>query len=221
LQEENNMAYTVATHESQLAATRDEPNFEVGGSLMEASGGAAAIVLSILGLLHISATLMASIATIVIGTSLLVAGGTLAARFSKLPRSRAHRAEMVGGGMAMESLGGAAGIVLGILSLVGAGSTTLLPVAAIVFGGSLLVANGIASRLDAALTSERQAISEVLDFATGPTVLIALSGIVLGILALASISPILLSLAAMLSFGVAVLLSGAWLASTMMKLFSA
>ena len=49
--------------------------------------------------------------------------------------------------------------------------------------------------------------------AANPSVLIALSGVVLGILGLASLSPIILSLIAMLSFGVAVLLSGTSVAS--------
>lgn len=58
------MAYTVVTQE-RLSPAREATHGEAVGSLTEASGGAAAIVLSILGLLHISAPLMAAIATIV------------------------------------------------------------------------------------------------------------------------------------------------------------
>ncbi|MFN8624569.1 MAG: hypothetical protein U0587_01060 [Candidatus Binatia bacterium] len=214
------MTSTTLTHEGAIGDTRE---LESGGSLTQAIGGAAAIVLSILGLVHVESLLLASIATIVVGASFLIAGSALVARYSKfLSKSESHVAnEVVGEGMAMESLGGAAGIVLGILSLVGAGATTLLPVAAIVFGGSLLLASGTAFRLNAATAHRGEDGGEVLDFSAGPGVLIALSGIVLGVLALAGISPIVLSLAAMLSFGVAVLVSGASLASMMTKVFAA
>ena len=85
------MANTVAIPECQPSAGHDELKVEVGASLIEASGGAEAIVLSILGLLHISVTVMASIATIVAGASLLVAS-TLAASVSKLlPRCGVQR----------------------------------------------------------------------------------------------------------------------------------
>lgn len=118
----------------------------------------------------------------------------------------------------MESLGGAVGVVLGILSLVGAGATTLLPVATIVFGGSLLVASGAAARFDAAYGAG--AAAEWLDVA-GPSMLIALGGIVLGIVGLAGVSPLILSLAAMLSYGFAVLLSDTAVISAMLMGFSA
>ena len=213
------MTSTVATHESGLVSGRAESLSEWTGCATEAVAGAAAIVLSILGLLHIEPTLMASIATIVVGASLLIAGGFLALRFARYAEKRApHATPAVGGGMAMESLGGAVGVVLGILSLVGAGATTLLPVATIVFGGSLLVASGAAARFDAAYGAG--AAAEWLDVA-GPSMLIALGGIVLGIVGLAGVSPLILSLAAMLSYGFAVLLSDTAVISAMLMGFSA
>ena len=54
----------------------------------------------------------------------------------------------------MESLTGAAGVVLGILALVGAGATTLLPIAAILYGAGLLVGSGAATRVGRFRTRE-------------------------------------------------------------------
>jgi hypothetical protein len=126
--------------------------------------------------------------------------------------------ETIGEGMAMESLTGAAGVVLGVLALLSAGATTLLPVAAIVYGAGLLAGTGAVVRLENLWVREHAAESWS-ETAAGPGVLIALAGIVLGILGLADFSPIILSLAAMLSFGVAVLLSTA-LAGRLLAVFS-
>jgi hypothetical protein len=210
------MAYTITRREDEVATTRRETGFGVGASLVEALGGAAAIVLSILGLLHISTVLMASIATIVVGAAFLIAGGTWRARVSTA-KDEPLANQMIGEGMATESLAGAAGIVLGILSLLGAGATTLLPVSAIVFGGGLLVASRAASRFNGATRGR----AELFDFAAEPGALIALAGIVLGILGVAGLSPVVLSLAAMLSFGFAELLSGTSLAGITLRVLNA
>jgi hypothetical protein len=189
--------------------------------MTEALGGTAAVVLAILGLLHISPVLLGSIATIVVGVSFLIAGGAMASRLGA-PRVQTEKPaarETIGEGMAMEALTGAAGGVLGILALVGAGATTLLPVAAIVYGAGLLVGTGAAARLESLWVHEHAAEAWT-EMAAGPGVLIALGGIVLGILGLADLSPIILSLAAMLSFGVAVLLSGTALAGRLLAVFS-
>jgi hypothetical protein len=192
---------------------------DASGSLTEAFGGAAAVVLSILGLVHVAPLWLASIATIAVGVAFLVAGSAVAARFSRLLSGKEPRVtrEAIGEEVAMESLCGAAGVVLGILSLLGAGATTLLPVAAIVFGGGLLLESGTASRLHGAGPWEHAAAGGI----AGPEILIALSGIVLGILGLASFHPLVLSLVAMLSYGFAMLLSGTSLAARMLTLFAA
>lgn len=217
------MAETIVTREGEFAGTSDE-RLETTGSFTALMGGAAAIVLAVLGLVHIAPTLLAAIATIVIGASFLVAGGTVAARFTKTagtPEMRGN--EALGEGMAMESLCGAAGVILGILALVGAGPTTLLPVAAIVFGGGLLVASSSTSRWYArrTYTGAYRSSQEFTDFGAGPEVLIALAAIVLGILALAGLSPVILSLVAFLSLGFAVMLGGFSLTTWLSGVFSA
>lgn len=75
------------------------------------------------------------------------------------------------------------------------------------------------ARLESHWASEHVAESWT-EVAAGPGVLIALAGIVLGILGLAEVSPIILSLAAMLSYGFAVLLSGTALAGRLLAVFA-
>ena len=76
-----------ATHKFPVIGTqeREREGLRLGsaGLMLEALGGVGAIVLSILGLLHILPVLLASIATIVVGASFLIAGGTMASRLAR------------------------------------------------------------------------------------------------------------------------------------------
>lgn len=214
----------MATDELPAAGTHEREQeslwLGMGGLMMEGLGGTA-IVLSILGLLEIFPVLLASIATIVVGVSFLIAGSAMAsrlARFGKKTETLVARLA-IGEGMAAESLTGAVGAVLGILALLGSGATTLLPVAAIVYGAGLLAGSGAAAQLKSLWEREHTPESRT-ETAAGPGVLIALSGIVLGNLGLAHLDPIILSLAAMLSFGVAVVLRGTALARRLLAIFS-
>jgi hypothetical protein len=223
------MANAVATHEGHPFAERTW-NFELGGSLTEASTGAAAIVLAVLGLLRIAPTELVSIATILIGASFLFLGGMLAARYARfsameLPVER----EIISEGMAMEALCGLAGVVLGVIALMSAYPLTLVSIAAIVFGVGLLVASGTTAQLRRVglrelRKTEEEGYSrhpaEPAYIAAGPGILLALGGVVLGILAVAGFDPLVLTLVAMLGFGVAVLLSGTSFATTMTTLFA-
>src|SRR5512140_1249241 len=109
--------------------------FVFGGSAAEALVGAGAVVLAILGLANEWPGYMASIATIAVGAALLFPGVAIAARYSPLAQMVGAKEEL-GAGMSGEVLGGAAGIVLGILSLLGIFPGLLMPIAIIVFGGS-------------------------------------------------------------------------------------
>src|SRR5262249_7927802 len=97
-----------------------------GGSVTEAIGAIGAVVLAIIGLAGILSSLMASIATIVIGAALLMEG--IASRQFVFTR------ELKAGFFA-----GVAGTILGILALFGTAPQTLLAVALIVFGVSFLL----------------------------------------------------------------------------------
>ncbi|APR80023.1 Hypothetical protein A7982_05370 [Minicystis rosea] len=198
-----------------------------GGSITEALCGVAVVVLSIIALAGNSPGFLASIATIVLGVALVAQGGSIASRYRQLLHDVTAygsdaRAEL-GGGMGAEIIGGAAGIVLGILALIGVGTGVLLPIAVIVFGGSLLL--GSSSTVDLSMMGvpvqhERFAhVTRQASLATsGMQALVGISAVVLGILALVGLDTVVLTLVALLVLGGAVLLSGSAVSSRMAAL---
>jgi hypothetical protein len=207
-------------HETFHAQSETRPYKRVvaGGSMMEALGGLGAVVLTILGLARVYPIDMAAISVIAIGASLLFDGGAIGARFSRLlaaTGSDAIGTAELGGGITAEFLGGAAGIVLGLLSLLGMAPVTLCPVAAIVFGGALLLGSGATARLNVleitAHTTHARAeaiVREAVTAAAGAQVLTGLAAILLGILALVGFNPSVMTLVALLCLGASVVLSG-------------
>jgi hypothetical protein len=196
------------------------------GSAVEALGGAGVVVLTILGLAGVLPTVLVAIATIALGAALVFEGGAIGARYSKLlsetGASPAGAVE-IGGGMTAEFFGGAAGITLGLLALLNVAPGTLTAAAVIVFGGALLFGSGTTARLNSmevASAEEHRIRREVWHAAmagtTGAQVLVGIAGIVLGILALVSISPLMLTLVGLLALGACVLLSGSLVGSAMM-----
>ena len=200
-----------------------------GGSSLEVIGGAGAAVLAVIGLAGGLPGYMAAIATIAIGGALVAQGGAIAARWSEvmheLDGGQYERIE-VGGGMSAEMLGGAAGIALGILALVGVMPLVLLAVAAIVFAGSVLFGGASMPELSElslgpnASSNARRMTREAVK-ASGATM--ALAGIgagVLGIIALigaGGAATLTLILVSMLALGGALMLSGTSLASKVAK----
>lgn len=187
-----------------------------GGSLAEAVVGAGAVILAVLGLVGMYSMWLAAIATIAIGASFLLGAGATTLEVSRLlsgESTRTARAEIAGGATA-EFFAGGAGVILGVLALLGRLPLTMIPVAAIIFGGALLLTSGAMARLNALLihAPERhekaeRIVREVLYGAVGADVLVGLGGVVLGILALAGYDPLTLSLVAMLAFGATVLIN--------------
>jgi hypothetical protein len=114
--------------------------------LFEAIAGVGAIVLAILGLTRILPHYMAAIGTIVVGAA-LVEGSALGVR--------SRRVSMPSGQPSAEVLAGAAGVVLGVLALLGMSELVLLPVAVIVFGAALLIA-GFSAPLAASVAVRRR-----------------------------------------------------------------
>lgn len=193
-----------------------------GGSTAEAVVGAAAVVLAILGLANIWPGYMAGIATIAVGAALLFEGGAIASRYRDLVRRTG--ATEVGGGVSAEILGGAAGIALGILSLMNVMPATLTPIAIIIFGGALLIGSAATSRLNALSSwrmSERarDVTREAIEMASGTEVLVGIGAVVLGILALLGMAPRTLVLIALLALGATVLFSGSAISSRMLNIF--
>ena len=131
-------------------------------------------------------------------------------------------------GMSAEMLGGIAGIVLGILALIGLVPMLLVEVAAIVFGATLLLSSGTTHRLNEMINLRasgdhaQHVTHEAVAAATGADVLVGLGAIVLGILGLvgiASHTTPLLALIAILAVGVAELLSGSAVGARMGTIF--
>jgi hypothetical protein len=187
-----------------------------------ASGGMVAlgaVVLSIVGLAGVFPTILLGIATIAIGAGLLLKGGAASARLPRLMRetvetSTFQRAEL-DTGIAVETLGGLAGIVLGILALSLVAPVTLSAVAAVIFGGSLVLGSGMDFRLNTLEVagrmgeSTRQWDRKTVARAAYLQMVAGLAAIALGIIALSGFLPLSLTLVAMLSVSGAYFLTNA------------
>lgn len=214
---------TNVTHTTELQTERTERSLRVfagGGSLVEAIGGIAAVVLAVIGLASTGLRNdMMAIATIVLGASLILEGGAIAASYRKalynLEGANAGSADL-GGAATVEFLAGMTGVVLGILALLGIGNLSyFISVSAIVFGASLLLSSSAVSRLNAFWHSSenlsegsRSLTQSSSEAGTGGQMLIGLAAVVLGILALLSINTMVLNLVALLALGVSVWLTG-------------
>ncbi len=201
---------------AQGLVERRSTGIMAAGALAEGFVSIGAVVLSIVGLSARFPMLMLPIATIAIGASLLFEGGAVTARFSSLFSLARVPMDVreFGLGITTEFISGSAGIVLGVLALIGLEPLVLTPIAAIVFGASLLLGAGATARANALLSQmseQREAIREVMReavyAASGVQILVGIGTVTLGILALTGINPLVLSLVAMLSVGFASLLS--------------
>ncbi len=219
------MPVTTIGHAEELKSAK----FVLGGSLSEGIAGGAVVVLTLLGLSGIMPATMLPIAVIVMGAAFLLEGGAVSTRFSKLisetGKDRLDSAEL-GVGMTSEFVGGIAGLVLGILSLLKLYPMYLVPVAVIVYGGTLMFSSGMTVRLNAfELEGAEQntrfvrIAHEAMNAAAGVEFLLGLSVVVLGIIALTGIYTAVLSLVAMLVAGVTEFITGAAVTSRMLSIF--
>ena len=197
------------------------------GSMIEAVGGFAAVVLSILALATVAPTYLPPIATIALGIALLFEGGLVASRYWKLPEEvvAGRWASMeLAGGMITEFLAGVAGVVLGILALLGFASLLLTTIAGLVFGAALVLGGGLPIRLNC-LEADKETPEGTYRFSRFMTrfaaivqVALGAAGCVLAILALLGFFPVILTTVTLLIVGVAVLLSGSAIANRIMGL---
>ncbi|MEJ2031560.1 MAG: hypothetical protein P8Y63_00630 [Deltaproteobacteria bacterium] len=180
----------------------------VSGSMTEGISGGVAAVLAIIGLAGVFPDYLAGVATVAVGAALFSEGGSVTARMTSLLPGRAVERESIGLGVAFQTLGGMAGIVLGILALIGVVTTVLIPAAIVAFGATLLVSGGVMSSLnsmeiDLSEGAEpfKQVAKDAVAAAGGVQMLVGLAAITLGILALTGIRPPVLSLVALLIIG--------------------
>jgi hypothetical protein len=206
--------------------TRTTAKVLAGGSLTEALAGLAAAALAIIALAGVLPGYLAAIATIAVGVALLAQGGAVATRWSRIvaetPGYEWDPKTELGSGMTGEILGGAAGIVLGILALIGVAPQILIPVALLVFGGAMLVGTGTAVDLGTMRTPVDPRVDrstrEIAVAASGTQMLIGIAAIVLGILALIGIDPLTLSLVGLLAAGASILFSGSAVSARVLTL---
>jgi hypothetical protein len=174
-----------------------------GGSMVESLAAVAAVVLAILGLADVEPLYMLTIAVIAIGVAFLAEGAAVAAK-------NHEESTVAEAGMNAEFLAGIAGIVLGVLALLGISELVLSAAAMLVFGGALLLSAGAAPELAATVHPDRmrEGTRRATMGAAGAKVLVGLAVLVLGILALVGIEPMLLLLVAALALGAVLLFSG-------------
>jgi len=205
------------------------------GGAMDAIGGIATAVLAIIGLAGWRPELLAGVATIVFGVALLIQGGTLLSEYSQVctPAGALRTAsDAVGGdGLAAMFPVGIAGVVLGILALLGIASYALTSISVIAFGAALMLSAQSVRRLyrmqsEMRLTAvgtytireflagEMAAGSAGIQFVAG------LAALVLGIIAVVMATTMrseLLTLVALLLVGVTNIISGSALSGLVLS----
>ncbi|MHB9155235.1 MAG: hypothetical protein ACYC5N_06010 [Endomicrobiales bacterium] len=201
----------------------------MGSSVAEGVLGLGAVALSILALVGILPGIFTSVACIALGVALVLESGAVAGRlYSLLAEPGEGKVETAGLGIgaSIESLGGIAVIVLGILSLLGFNGATFLPVSAIVLGGSIMFGSGAIASLNSAIISRwgenlamQRVTSQMLSTSADIKLIIGLGGVTLGILALLGFNPGILTLVAFLSIGASIFLDASTISGRMSSFF--
>jgi hypothetical protein len=207
-------AYTGSSAPAETAAAY--------GGLADAIGGIATIVLAVVALAGVHPEIILPIAVIVFGAALLIQGGTMLSEYASIifpAGTTSVSSEQIGvGSLSALFLVGVAGIVLGVLALLGISSWILTAIAVIAFGGALLLSSNSVRHLYMLQTcmsrsSEPRGGSELLagEMASGSAgvqMLAGLAAIVLGILAVVGVNPLVLLLSALIVLGATVVLTG-------------
>ena len=194
------------------------------GGFVDAIGGIATIVLAIVALAGIALATIPAIATIVFGAALLIQGGAMLSEYAHIifPAGAANASvEQFGGSLSAVFLVGAAGVVLGVLALLGIAPATLTAIAVIAFGSALVLSSNsvrhlyllkaAASRMAGAQVAGEFLAGEMSASSSGIQTLAGLTAIILGILAVSGHDPVVLTLVALLVLGATVVLTGSTL----------
>src|SRR6185437_12269358 len=128
--------------------TRASGQASAYGGAIDAIGGIAAAVIAIIGLAGFHPATMTAISVIVFGAAMLIQGGTLLSEYAVVIQVVPSAAEGESdGGMSIMFLAGVAGIVLGILALLGIAARPLTAVAILAFGAALTLSSTSVRRL--------------------------------------------------------------------------
>jgi len=190
------------------------------GGLADVIGGIATIVLAIIALTGVHPETIMSIAVIVFGATLLIQGGTVLSEYEAavfpVGTAGASPQQFGLGGLSTLFLAGVAGIVLGVLALIGIAAETLTAISVIAFGSALLLSSNSLRHLSRQTSSSRSSAprtgaellgSEMASGSAGVQMLAGLAVIVLGIVALV-VKQNNLTPAALIVLGAAVILTG-------------
>ncbi|MGD9539429.1 hypothetical protein [Methylocystis sp.] len=204
------------------------------GGLADAIGGLATVVIAIVGLAGVNAPTMAAIDTIVFGAALLILAGTMLSEYARIifpAGATASQVEAFGGSsLSVVFLAGVAGIVLGVLSLLGIEPFVLIPISTIAFGSALLLSSNAVWQLralsqessrakgGAKLSSGEILASEMAFGSAGVQALSGLAVIVLAVLALVGVAnDLTLNLVALLALGATIVFTGGSLSATLLN----
>lgn len=182
-------SYGEARTERVLGAT------STTGTIAEAAGSIAVIVLSIIGLAQTTTSVtIVAVTAIVLGAALLAEGGALAGEFARLSLlSGDSGADSIVSGMSLQVASGGITLVLGILALLGVSAATLTAAAVIVVGAAMMLTASTIPQLRQlrSMTSGGSEIVQMIGRTSmsgmaGAQFLAGVAAIVLGILALSS-----------------------------------
>jgi hypothetical protein len=180
--------------------------------LAEAIGGIATIVLAILGLANVAEGYLVPIVAILFGAVMLIYGTNIALALSEV----AAHSRSLGTGPSAVLLAGAAGIVLGILALLGMHANTLIPASVIVYGAAMMLSGSASLQLQALGSQQtgEHASGEMFAGGAGVQTLGGLVAIVLGLLSLTGGNSPVLVMVAFLVLGSMIVISRAALTIT-------
>jgi hypothetical protein len=209
------------------------------GGAMDAIGGIATAVLAIIGLAGYRPELLAGVATIVFGAALLIQVGTLLSEYSQVftPAGALQTASDAFGGDGLAAMFpvGIAGIVLGILALLGIAAYALTSIAVIAFGAALMLSAQSVRKLYkmqselrrtslGAYTTREYLAGEMAGGSAGIQFLVGLGAVVLGIIAVATgvdVRGEMLTLVALLIVGLTNIISGSALSGLVLSFMRA
>jgi hypothetical protein len=215
------MTMAEQTHGVAQPVTTSEAAY---GGFADAIGGIATVVLAIIALSGVHSDLIVAIATIIFGAALLIHAGSMLSDYTHVifpsGNGTVSGSDFAGGSLAVVFLVGAAGIILGVLALLGLYAVQLTAIAVIAFGTSLVLSSNAIWHLyllkRSSMTQAREdwrSGSEILagEMASGSAGMQALAGLaaaILGILAVVGTYPAVLTLVALLILGASIVLTG-------------
>jgi hypothetical protein len=213
-----------------MAMTYDDrtaQKVEAGGSIAEAGGGIAIIVLTIISLAGGVGGILTAVAVIVLGASFIIEGGAVASEFARVLSLRKTGEVQFGSGLMAQMAGGASILVLGILAIVGVRTDILIPVAVIVGGALLLLTAGTMLEIHALRTrfaseTESAVMGAGVTGGAGLQFLAGAAAIVLGIIGLTpGVTGVVLSTVGLLVLGGALTMNAsAMTGNSLMGVFS-